>query len=149
MRAAVRRRAPRTPPTACAVPNRRAEGRMKRALSAEPQKRSVSFHWELSQKRCSIVAQKPSPCNRYGEEFSRTRLTPALRCQLSKKALSMRWTSVYFGIRRSRANAGSRYVQAGITGSRCAEEYRAVSTNYNLFAALASRADNLCHGVAA
>jgi hypothetical protein len=60
----------------------------------------------------------------------------------------MRWTSVYFRIRQSRANVGSRYAQAGITGVRC-EEYQAVATTINLFAALASCAANLCHGVAA
>ena len=43
---------------------------------------------------------------------------------------------------------GPPYVQDGNTDVHCPLEYRAVSTNYNLIAALASRADNLRHGVA-
>jgi hypothetical protein len=76
-----------------------------------------------------------------------TDLTPEL--PVSKKSFA---NALDERILPNQAVAGKRAVAVGSGLNmeiRCALEYRAVSTDHILIAALASRADNLRHGVAA
>jgi hypothetical protein len=147
MRAALWRRAVSARRTASVVPHPRPEARMRRTRSAEPRTKCVSLNREASLGSVRLSHRNRVRAIVTARNLAPTDLTPEL--PVSKKSFA---NALDERILPNQAVAGKRAVAVGSGLNmeiRCALEYRAVSTDHILIAALASRADNLRHGVAA